>query len=60
MTETALNRVNALTCLFEASDDLWNVVRVDMAEAQLTILVVLTNSVHVALLTDEESEVVAA
>jgi len=59
VTEAALDRVNTLTCLFEASDDLWDVIRVDVTQAQLTILVVLANSVHVALLTYEESEVVA-
>lgn len=60
MSEAALNLVNSFTGLFEASDELWDVVRVDVAKSQLTISVVFSERIDQALLRDEESEVVAA
>lgn len=42
----ALNRVDSLSGGFEALDDLGDVVGVDVAQTELSILVVLAHSVH--------------
>ena len=60
MTVAALNRVNPLSSLFEARDELWDVIRVDVTKAELPILVVLPHRVDMTLSTDEEAKVVAA
>lgn len=60
MAESTLNRIDAFTGLLEAPDDLRDVVRVDVAETKLAILVVLADCVHMALLANKETEVVAA
>jgi len=58
MTEPALNRVDALTSLLEACNQLRDVVRVPVSQAQLTILILTANSIYEALLADEEAEVI--
>ena len=58
MSEAAFNRVDSFSSVLEASDQLWNVVRVDMAETELPVLVVLSNCVDKALLANEEAKVV--
>ena len=49
MTEPAFDRIDALSCLFEASDNLGYVVGVLVAKAELPILIVFTNSVDMSL-----------
>ena len=60
VTITTFNLVNSLTGLFEAGNQLRNVIWVDMAQTKLAILVILANRVHVSLRANEESEVVTA
>ena len=60
MSETAFDRVDTLTGIFEAANDLWDIVGVDVAKAKLSILVVFTKGIDMTLLADEEAEVVAA
>jgi hypothetical protein len=43
MPEATLDRVNSFSSIFEASNQLWNVVRVDVAQAKLAILVVFSD-----------------
>lgn len=59
MSEAALYGVDAFTDFSEAGNHLGDVVRVPMAQTQLTVLVVFTQRVHVALHRDEEAEIVA-
>ena len=60
MTIAAFNLVDSLTGLFEAGNQLRNVIWVDMAQTKLAILVILANRVHVSLRANEEAEVVTA
>lgn len=60
MAESTLDRVDALTSLLEATNNLRDVVGVDVTEAKLTVLVVFTNRVDMALFANEEAKVVAA
>ena len=59
MTESTLDRVNALTSLLEASNDLGYIVGIDVPQSELTVLIVFTNGIDVALQADKEAEVVA-
>ena len=56
---SALNRIDAFASLFEALDELGDVVRIDVAQTKLSVLVVLAHRVDVSLDADEEAEVVA-
>ena len=47
------------TSLLEALNNFWDIIRVDMAQAELAILVVLTNSVNMPLTANKEAKVVA-
>lgn len=58
--ETALNRIDPLTRVLEAPNDLWDIIWIPVAQTQLAITVILTNSIDQTLSTDEEAEVVAA
>ena len=58
VTVAAFNLINSLTSLFEAGNQLRNVIWVDMAQTKLAILVILSDRVHVSLRANEESEVV--
>ena len=49
MTEPAFYRIDTLSSLFEASDNLGYVVGVLVAKAELPILIVFTNSVDMSL-----------
>ena len=49
MTEPAFDRVDTLSSLFEASDNLGYVVGVLVAKAELPILIVFTNGVYMSL-----------
>ena len=49
MTEPAFDRIDTLSSLFEASDNLGYVVGVLVAKAELAILIVFTNSVDMSL-----------
>ena len=49
MTEPTFNRIDALSSLFEASDDLGNIIGVLVTKAELPILIVFTNSVDMSL-----------
>lgn len=49
MTEPAFDRIDTLSSLFEASDNLGYVVGVLVAKAELSILIVFTNSVDMSL-----------
>ena len=60
MSEAALYGVDPLTSLFEAADDLWNVVGVPVTQSKLAIAIVLTDSVDETLGRDKKSKVVAA
>ena len=58
MTEPTLDRVDALTSLLEASNDLWYIVGIYVPQTELTVLIVFTNGIDVALQADKEAEVV--
>ena len=60
MSETAFDRVDTLTGIFEAANDLWDIIGVDVAKTKLSILVVFTKGIDMTLLADEEAKVVAA
>lgn len=60
VTETALDRVDALANIFEASDDLRDVVGVPVTKTQLSIRVIFTNGVDQTLAANEETKVIAA
>ena len=49
MSEPAFNRIDTLSSLFEASDNLGYVVGVLVAKAELPILIVFTDSVDMTL-----------
>lgn len=60
VAETALDRVNALASLLEASDQLWDVVRVPMAKSELSVLIFLPDCIDESLVTDKEAKIKAA
>jgi len=60
MSIATLNRVDSLASRFKALDELWNVVWVNVSKTKLSILVVFTYCVHMALYRDKEAKVVAA
>lgn len=60
MLETALNRIDALSNILETVNELRELSWIDVAEAELPILVVLAEGVHETLVTYEEAKVVAA
>ena len=60
MSIATLNRVNTLSSFLEASDNLRDIIRVDVAKSKLSILIVFSDSVDMTLRADKEAEVVAA
>lgn len=60
MPEAALDGVDPFTSFLETLNDFRDIVRVDVSQTELTILVVLAYCVDVSLLADEEAKVVAA
>jgi len=60
VSETTFNRVNSLTRFLEAANDFWNVVRVNVTQAKLPILIIFAQCVNMTLFTDEEAKVIAA
>jgi len=56
----ALDLINSLAGVFEARNELRDVVWINVAQAKLSILIVFTHSVDKALLTDEEAKVLSA
>ena len=49
VTITTFNLIDSLTSLFEAGNQLRNVIWVDVAQTKLAILVVLSDRVHMSL-----------
>jgi hypothetical protein len=60
MSETALNRVNSFTCLFEAANNFRNIIGIAMAQSKLSITVIFANSIHKTLYADKEPKIEAA
>jgi hypothetical protein len=54
MSETALNRVNSFTCLFEAANNFRNIIGIAMTQSKLS------NSIHKTLYADKEPKIEAA
>ena len=60
MAVAALDGVYPFSSLFKASDELRDVIWVDVTKSKLSILVVLAHRVDMTLSTDKEAKVVAA
>jgi hypothetical protein len=60
MPVAAFYLVNTFTSLLETANQLWNIVRISVAEPQLAVLIVFTNRIDKSLQTYKKPEVVSA
>lgn len=60
MPVAAFYLVNTFTSLLKTANQLWNIIRISVAQPQLPVLIVFTNRIDKSLETNKETKVVSA